>query len=175
MKMAPHRRFGGSSVAEIFIFLSGNKNCPLFVKEIFFYLCSSKSYRPPQFFAESVSSFFFGIILKDSDADAAPHRAFHPIMDRFLRRLRARPCDGGQSPGAPTRRHVDSSRRAGARVLLPTAGHAEPGAAMPASAAPDPAAGQAAALLLGASARPSSAASFSFSHILVEPLRRAAR
>ena len=57
--MAPHRRFGGSSVAEIFIFLISNKNCPLFVKEIFFYLGRPKSYEPAQFFAESVSSFFF--------------------------------------------------------------------------------------------------------------------
>ena len=59
LKMSPHRRFGGSSVAEIFIFLSSNKNCPLFVKKICSYLGSTKSYRPPQFFAESVSSFFF--------------------------------------------------------------------------------------------------------------------
>ena len=57
--MAPHRQFGGSSVAEIFIFLISNKNCPLFVKEIFFYLGCPKSYRPPQFFAQSVSSSFF--------------------------------------------------------------------------------------------------------------------
>ena len=51
--MAPHRRFGGSSVAEIFIFLSSNKKCPLFVKKIFSYLASTKSYRPPQFFAQN--------------------------------------------------------------------------------------------------------------------------
>ena len=48
MKMAPHRRFGGSSVAEIFIFLSSNKNCPLFVKKVFFYLSPPKSYRAHQ-------------------------------------------------------------------------------------------------------------------------------
>jgi len=57
--MAPHRRFGGSNVAEIFIFLSSNKKCPLFVKEIFFYLGSPKSYRPHQFFAQSESCSFF--------------------------------------------------------------------------------------------------------------------
>ena len=60
--MAPHRRFGGSSVAEIFIFLSSNKNCPLFVKKILSYLGSSKSYRPPQFFAQNESCSFFCII-----------------------------------------------------------------------------------------------------------------
>ncbi len=61
LKMAPHRRFGGSSVAEIFIFLSRNKNCPLFEKN-FSILGSSKSYRPPQFFAQNESCSFFCII-----------------------------------------------------------------------------------------------------------------
>ena len=59
LKKGPHRRFGGSSVAEIFIFLISNKNCPLFVKKFFSYLGSTKSYRPPQFFAQSVTSSFF--------------------------------------------------------------------------------------------------------------------
>ena len=35
LKTAPHRRFGGSGVAEIFIFLSSNKKCTLFVKKFF--------------------------------------------------------------------------------------------------------------------------------------------
>ena len=39
LKKGPHRRFGGSSVAEIFIFLISNKNYPLFVK-IFFSISS---------------------------------------------------------------------------------------------------------------------------------------
>ena len=48
LKTAPHRRFGGSGVAEIFIFLSNNKNCPLFVKKVLFYLSPPKSYRAHQ-------------------------------------------------------------------------------------------------------------------------------
>ena len=48
LKKGPHRRFGGSSVAEMFIFLSNNKNCPLFVKNFFFYLSPPKSYGAPQ-------------------------------------------------------------------------------------------------------------------------------
>ena len=48
LKMAPHRRFGGSNVAEIFIFLSSNKNCLLFVEETFFYLGRPKSYEVGQ-------------------------------------------------------------------------------------------------------------------------------
>ena len=47
--------------------LSSNKKCPLFVKEIFFYLVSSKSYRPPQFFAQNESCSFFCIIAQISD------------------------------------------------------------------------------------------------------------
>ena len=48
LKTAPHRRFGGSGVAEIFIFLSSNKKCSLFVKKLFFYLSPTKSYGAPQ-------------------------------------------------------------------------------------------------------------------------------
>jgi len=48
LKTAPHRRFGGSGVAEIFIFLSSNKKCTLFVKKMFFYLSPTKSYGAPQ-------------------------------------------------------------------------------------------------------------------------------
>ena len=48
LKTAPHRRFGGSGVAEIFIFLSSNKIFPLFVKKFFFYLSPPKSYRAHQ-------------------------------------------------------------------------------------------------------------------------------
>ena len=57
--MAPHRRFGGSGVAEIFIFLSRNKKCTLFVKEIFFYLARPKRYEVDQFFAQNVPCSFF--------------------------------------------------------------------------------------------------------------------
>ena len=39
-KWLPIGDLGGSSVAKIFIFLSSNKNCPLFVKKGFFYLGS---------------------------------------------------------------------------------------------------------------------------------------
>ena len=48
LKMAPHRRFGGSKIPVTLIFSISNKKCQLFVKEIFSSLCCSKSYRLAQ-------------------------------------------------------------------------------------------------------------------------------
>ena len=92
MKMAPHRRFGGSNVAEIFIFLISNKICPLFVEEIFFSIGCSKSYRPAQLLAEKVSCSFFW----HQSFSKVPSN-FHPLAAEWSNRL-STPLEGPRPP-----------------------------------------------------------------------------
>ena len=94
--MAPYRWFGGSSVAEIFIFFRSNKKCPLFVKIISSYFGSSKSYHPPQFFAQKLNKYF---LLHQSFSESPSN--FCLLEVDWSKRF-STPREGPRPPKSPT-------------------------------------------------------------------------
>ena len=65
VKIAPHRRFGGSKFLATHIFSISNKKSQVFVKTIVLYLCCTKSYEPARKSGQIFTALFFGITLNN--------------------------------------------------------------------------------------------------------------